>query len=186
MLKESTVSERLSAPSLNRYTSDSEPEMTPLKKGNASPNIYEQEYGSVGTWGEDNQSPERNNQNSVAKALREEDKQLGNQYFVSTVIVYFCVLTAEMARGILFPTLWLYVSSFGGTKSFQGLIVSAFSMGRIISAPYLGHLSEVYGHQAALIVCNIVIILGSIIYASATSLWWLLLGQLTIGLGAGR
>lgn len=165
----------------SKNTSDNESEMTPLKSA-TSPNIYEQEYGSV----EGSENGLFGQKKSIATALRKEDQQLGNQYFVSTMIVYYCVLTAEMARGILFPTLWLYVSSFGGTKSFQGLAVSAFSMGRIISAPYLGHLSEVHGHQFSLIICNIIIIIGCFIYSSATSLTWLLLGQLTMGLGAGR
>jgi Na+/melibiose symporter-like transporter len=122
----------------------------------------------------------------MAGGMKTENFRLRRDYYLSTIIIYYSVLTSEMARGILFPTLWLYVSAMGGSKSFQGLVVSSFSMGRILSAPFFGYLSEIYGHQLVLILCNIVIIIGTLLYASASSVYWLIGGQFVIGFGAGR
>ena len=48
----------------------------------------------------------------------------------SFVAVGYMVLLGDTVRGIFFPTLWPLVSSFGGTRAAQGVIVAAFSMGR--------------------------------------------------------
>eukprot|EP01035_Chromulina_nebulosa_P018232 gene18232-23903_t len=76
--------------------------------------------------------------------------------------VFTCVLVSDTARGILFPTLWLNVKRFGGTKIAQGMVIGAFSFGRIVSSPVLGWWCEYHG-----------------------SLSWLILSQFVIGLGAG-
>jgi hypothetical protein len=122
----------------------------------------------------------------LAKALYTEDFLLSKRYFYSTVIIYLNVFVSEMSRGLLFPTLWLFVNSLGGSKSFQGLIVSSFSLGRIFTAPFFGYLSEIYGHRVVLLTCNVIMIVGAILYATASSLDWLLAGQLILGIGGGK
>ena len=48
------------------------------------------------------------------------------------------VMLGDAVRGIFFPTLWPLVASYGGTRASQGLIVAAFSMGRMVISPYYG------------------------------------------------
>ena len=70
----------------------------------------------------------------------------------------------------------------------QGLIVSAFSMGRIISAPLIGHLSQIYGYRPALILSNSIVLIGFIVFILAksfTRLYLLFTAQFIIGFGAG-
>jgi MFS family permease len=109
-----------------------------------------------------------------------------NKYVISTMVVYFNVLAGDMTRGILFPTLWLYVASLGGSKSFQGIVVSAYSCGRILAAPLFGYLSEKFDHQSVMILCNLIIIMGTLIYSIGKVLWIIPLGNFFIGMGAAR
>jgi len=104
----------------------------------------------------------------------------------SLKVVYFCVLVSETARGLILPTLWLFVRSLGGDRFEQGLAVSCFSFGRIFAAPLIGHLSEVYGYKSILILCNIILAIGALLYASTTTIHGLLFAQLVLGIGAGR
>jgi hypothetical protein len=50
----------------------------------------------------------------------------GGRDATSLCIIIFCVLLSDMARGILFPTLWLLVKTLGGSTIIQGFTVAAF------------------------------------------------------------
>jgi MFS family permease len=102
-----------------------------------------------------------------------------------TAIVVLCVLIGDMARGILFPSLWLLVKSLSGSKVYQGVAVSAFSAGRIISSPIFGWLSEKFGYRSVLIACNAILFFGCYIYSLGKSVNGVILGQFIIGIGAG-
>ena len=131
-------------------------------------------YGSVPTGDYD-----EDDFNSVTKVPSKKD-------IISSLIVASCVLIGDMARGILFPTLWLFVQSLGGNKFMQGVAVSSFSIGRIVSAPIFGHFSEIYGYRYVLILCNIIIVVGCYVYTLAETLQLIIFSQLLIGFGAGR
>lgn len=103
----------------------------------------------------------------------------------SIYIVGLVVFCSDMARGILFPTLWLYNLSNGGSKTTLGMAVAAFSFGRIISSPYFGHMSEHYGYRYTLILCSLILLLGAIIYSLAFIYHMIILGMFIMGLGAG-
>lgn len=104
----------------------------------------------------------------------------------SAIMVVVCVLIGDMARGILFPTLWLLVLENGGNQFHQGCAVSAFSAGRIVSSPIFGYGSEIFGYRYILMFCNLVIVAGSIVYSFADSIPAIIGAQFIIGFGAGR
>ncbi len=114
------------------------------------------------------------------------DTQSIHSHSFSKAVVYVCVLISDMCRGVLFPTLWLLIFSLGGSRSLQGVVVAAFSTGRILASPIFGYLTEESGFQKVLIGCNAIIIIGSLLYAAATDVWMVILAQLTLGFGAGR
>ena len=105
--------------------------------------------------------------------------------YASTAIVVVCVLIGDMARGILFPSLWLLVQSLSGSKVYQGFAVSAFSAGRILSSPLFGWLSEKYGYRNVLITCNAIVFFGCYMYSLSKTVNGVILGQFIIGIGAG-
>jgi hypothetical protein len=104
----------------------------------------------------------------------------------SRIVIYLCVLISDMCRGVLFPTLWLLIYSLGGTKATQGIVVAAFSAGRILGSPLFGYWSEQYGFQKVLIICNAIIIIGTFLYAISGHVAMVIVSQLVIGFGAGR
>lgn len=114
------------------------------------------------------------------------DPQPSSADVVSIMVVMLCVVVGDMARGILFPTLWPLVLSLGGSPFYQGAAVSAFSFGRIMSSPIFGYASEAYGYRYVLMVCNAIICTGALLYTLSESLSWLIFSQIVIGIGAGR
>eukprot|EP01039_Chlorochromonas_danica_P002203 gene2203-2406_t len=104
----------------------------------------------------------------------------------SLLTVYGATLTSEMARGLLFPTLWLKVETVYGSTTPLGVVVGAFSVGRIIGTPIFGALSDhVNSYRSTLITCNVILLLGAILYGLSQSLLALITAQFVMGLGAG-
>ena len=113
--------------------------------------------------------------------VQRHDRQKSVSYF----IVAMAVLIGDMARGVLFPTLWKNVLRFGGSKQIQGIAVASFSAGRVVSSPFFGTISEQYGHRWILALCAAIIAAGCMQYCYATSLSSIIVGQFITGAGAG-
>lgn len=113
------------------------------------------------------------------------NNNLNKPSICSIITIVLTVLIGDASRGILFPTLWLLIESLGGQKLHQGIAVASFSAGRIISSPILGHYSEIYGYKYILILSNLIIIVGCLVYMSASNIWMIFLAQWIIGFGAG-
>ncbi|RYH29042.1 MFS transporter [archaeon] len=101
-------------------------------------------------------------------------------------VVYLAALVSEMARGLLFPTMWLRVETISGSSSSLGIVVASFSCGRILGAPLFGVVSEHYNYKRVLIWCNIILIIGALVFSAASSVMMLVVAQLLMGLGAGN
>ncbi|EGG16389.1 hypothetical protein DFA_09420 [Cavenderia fasciculata] len=52
---------------------------------------------------------------------------------IDLYLVYLLLFLSESSRGIVLPTISLYVISVGGNTSFLGIIISGFSLGRFLS-----------------------------------------------------
>ncbi|CAM9099439.1 unnamed protein product [Phaeothamnion confervicola] len=73
----------------------------------------------------------------------------------------------------------------GGDKIAQGYCVAAFSLGRVVSSPWLGKWSTVAGYRTVLIFSSCIIMIGTITYAFASNLETLFAAQVIMGLGSG-
>ena len=79
--------------------------------------------------------------------------------------------------------------------SFFGWIVSAFSIGQLISSPLFGFWSsKSSNHKLPIIVCLLVGVLGNVVYFYLESVhaldfvspkWWMLFSRFIMGVGAG-
>lgn len=105
--------------------------------------------------------------------------------WVSFLVIGFVVFIGDTARGLMFPTLWPLVSKLGGTELTQGFTVAAFSFGRVLSSPHFGKMSTDYGYKKVLTFAACVMIAGCFLYATAQNCYWLIAGQVVIGLGSG-
>ena len=102
-----------------------------------------------------------------------------------------CVLgLCEAARGIVLPTLSLYVESLGGSSTFLSFVVAAFSVGRLSSSVVLGYVSDYCGMRAILGASVAVTCVGHILFISADGvgsggLYLLLVSRVLTGFGTG-
>jgi len=120
-----------------------------------------------------------------AKPHGEPEKEPSHPNRYALTLIFLCVFVGDMARGILFPTLWLFVQQMGGNRMHQGVVVAAFSFGRIISSPMLGSFSEERGYLPVLVLSNSIIATGCLGYALANTIPLLVAAQVVIGFGSG-
>jgi len=107
------------------------------------------------------------------------------QDIVSYSIVCLVILIGDTARGITFPTLWLLVQRLGGGEGTQGLVVAAFSCGRVVSSPAFGRWSTAKGYLATLKISIFVLMVGAILYSWSNSTIMLIFSQSVMGVGSG-
>jgi MFS family permease len=105
--------------------------------------------------------------------------------YVTYGIIGFSVLIGDMARGILFPTMWLFILSFNGSRASEGYALASFSAGRVLSTPIFGKFSDILGHRKVLILCNIILAVGCLLYTRANELYWLNFAYIIMGIGSG-
>ena len=86
---------------------------------------------------------------------------------------------------MVIPLLPFYATEMGGGELFVGVLVSAFSLAQLLSAPLWGRFSDRYGRRPALLVGLSAAAIAYVIFAFATSLWLLLLSRLVQGAGGG-
>jgi MFS family permease len=97
---------------------------------------------------------------------------------------------------MVIPILPFYVQSLGrnggtlfgwqlGEGQLTGLVVSAFTVAQLLSAPFWGRMSDKRGRRPVLLVALIASAAAFLVFAFADSLWLLLLSRLIQGAGGG-
>lgn len=86
---------------------------------------------------------------------------------------------------MVIPLLPFYAERMGGGGLWVGILVSAFSLAQLLSAPLWGRVSDRYGRRPALLVGLGAAAIAYVIFAHAESLWLLLLSRLVQGAGGG-
>ncbi len=103
-------------------------------------------------------------------------------------VVCMVVLLGDMARGVVFPSLWHLVIELGGNEVTLGYAVAAFSFGRMISNPIFGAWSIKYGYKFTLTFTGCILLFGTLLYAQAQNVGaasFLILAQTVMGVGSG-
>lgn len=83
------------------------------------------------------------------------------------------------------PLLPFFAEDLGGGGLWVGILVSAFSLAQLLSAPLWGRVSDRYGRRPALLVGLGAAAVSYVVFAYANSLWLLLLSRLVQGAGGG-
>ncbi|HEX6576176.1 MAG TPA: MFS transporter, partial [Gemmatimonadaceae bacterium] len=86
---------------------------------------------------------------------------------------------------IVYPLLALYATRLGATAGTVGILVAAFSVAQLVSAPAWGRMSDRYGRRPAILFGLLVSAVAYVIFAFAGSIWLLLVSRLIQGLGGG-
>ena len=101
------------------------------------------------------------------------------------IVLMFTAFVDMVGLVMVLPLLPFYASEFGADALTVGLLVSAFSIAQLVSAPYWGRLSDVRGRRPAILAGLIVSAIAYAIFAYAGSLVVLLLSRLVQGFGGG-
>ena len=86
---------------------------------------------------------------------------------------------------IVVPLLPFYATKLGASPLMYTVLVSAFNVAALLSAPMWGRFSDRYGRRPALLVALTGSVIAYVIFAFAGSLWMLFLSRLVQGAGGG-
>jgi multidrug resistance protein len=86
---------------------------------------------------------------------------------------------------MVLPLLPFYAKELGAGGLVVGMLVSAFSVAQLLSAPLWGRLSDRYGRRPAMMVGLAASAVAYLVFAFADSLWLLFLSRIVQGAGGG-
>ena len=86
---------------------------------------------------------------------------------------------------IVLPLLPFYALDLHASPEIVGLLIAAFSIAQLVSAPFWGRVSDRYGRRPALLIGLTASALAYIVFGFAESVWLLFLSRLVQGAGGG-
>ncbi|HEX2603019.1 MAG TPA: MFS transporter, partial [Gemmatimonadaceae bacterium] len=90
-----------------------------------------------------------------------------------------------LGLAMIIPLLPFYATKLGASNTVVGVLIAAFSIAQLASAPLWGKFSDRYGRRPALLVGLLISAVAYVIFAYAATLWLLLLSRVVQGLGGG-
>src|SRR5213075_2569234 len=90
-----------------------------------------------------------------------------------------------LGLAMIIPLLPFYATKMGASATIVGVLIAAFSIAQLASAPLWGKFSDRYGRRPALLVGLLISAVAYVIFAYASTLWLLLISRLVQGLGGG-
>ncbi len=90
-----------------------------------------------------------------------------------------------LGLAMVIPLLPFYATKLGASATIVGVLIAAFSIAQLASAPLWGRFSDHYGRRPALLVGLLVSAVAYVIFAYASTLWLLLISRIVQGLGGG-
>lgn len=90
-----------------------------------------------------------------------------------------------LGLAMVIPLLPFYATKLGASATIVGVLIAAFSIAQLASAPLWGRFSDRYGRRPALLVGLLISAVAYVIFAYASTLWLLLLSRVVQGLGGG-
>jgi len=90
-----------------------------------------------------------------------------------------------LGLAMVIPLLPFYATKLGASATIVGVLIAAFSIAQLASAPLWGRVSDRYGRRPALLAGLLVSAVAYVIFAYASTLWLLLLSRIVQGLGGG-
>src|SRR5882724_1014904 len=121
--------------------------------------------------------PERERRGMTATGPNQELRRLSVLIAISLVDM--------IGFAIVLPLLPFYALKLQATPSQVGLIIAAFSVAQILSAPVWGRLSDRYGRRPALLIGLLASAVAYLVFGVADALWLLFASRIVQGAGGG-
>src|SRR3954464_856394 len=90
-----------------------------------------------------------------------------------------------LGLAMVIPLLPFYATKLGASATVVGILIAAFSIAQLASAPLWGKFSDRYGRRPALLAGLLVSAVAYLIFGYASTLWLLLLSRVVQGFGGG-
>src|ERR1043165_2144501 len=104
----------------------------------------------------------------------------------SRLVVLMVVAFVDMVGLVmLLPLLPFYATDFGATASIVGVLISAFSIAQLVSAPLWGRFSDARGRRPAILAGLWISAAAYVVFGFASSIAMLLVSRIVQGLGGG-
>lgn len=101
------------------------------------------------------------------------------------MVLFLIAFVDTVGASLVVPLIPFYGVHYGANALLVGLLISAFSVTQLISAPSWGRLSDRYGRRPSILFGLIVSALAYVVFAFAGSWQMLLLSRLVQGVGGG-
>jgi len=90
-----------------------------------------------------------------------------------------------LGLAMIIPLLPFYATKMGASPTIVGVLIAAFSIAQLASAPLWGRVSDRYGRRPALLAGLLISAVAYVIFAYSSTLWLLLISRIVQGLGGG-
>jgi MFS family permease len=94
-------------------------------------------------------------------------------------------ISYALLQSLVVPALPDIQRSLHTTESAVGWVLTAFLLSASVATPIIGRLGDMYGKERLLMIVLLMLALGTLISAVASSLWLMLLGRVIQGVGGG-
>lgn len=91
--------------------------------------------------------------------------------------IFVTVLLAMLAFGMAIPDIQIRSEHLGAVGFVRGLLLASFSIAQLLTAPYLGRLSDRVGRRKVLLATTLLACASSIAYSQAHAIWILFVAR---------
>ena len=101
------------------------------------------------------------------------------------IVLMITAFVDMVGFAMVLPLIPFYATQMGATGFHVGLLISAFSVAQLVSAPTWGRVSDRFGRRPAVVSGLLVSATAYVVFGLATTLWLLFLSRLVQGVGGG-
>jgi MFS family permease len=101
------------------------------------------------------------------------------------IVLFVIAFVDTVGAALVVPILPFYATRYGASAFLVGLLVSAFSVAQLVSAPTWGRFSDRHGRRPVILLGLVISALAYVVFAFAGSWQLLLLSRLVQGVGGG-
>ena len=101
------------------------------------------------------------------------------------IVLMITAFVDMVGFAMVLPLIPFYATEMGATGIHVGLLISAFSVAQLLSAPTWGRVSDRFGRRPAVVSGLLVSAAAYVVFGLATTLWLLFLSRLVQGVGGG-